>query len=279
MRIKNKKITKEMKWGIIILSFYLFWAIIWFFYKYFILGTIQNPYSPNLNIKDELILPFTNNYILGTDLLGRSLMEVLSAGLSYSLVISIVVTLITSMIGISFGYLAARGTALWKLFFDLIINIVFIFPGILIAILVMAITGKSISGLIFALILTGWSGYAKITRSESRRILNLNYVEGAKAIGISELRLFFKIIIPELLPIIMVNMILGISGVILSEAALGFLGLGGSPFSWGSLLSSSKTVLLEAPHLAIILSLTMSGLIIGLNLLGDGLRDYLDPKL
>jgi ABC-type dipeptide/oligopeptide/nickel transport system permease subunit len=75
-----------------------------------------------------------------------------------------------------------------------------------------------------------------------------------------------------------VNMVLGISGVIISEAALGFLGLGASPYSWGAMLSAAKTVLLEAPHIAMILSLTMAGLIIGLNLLGDGLRDYLDPN-
>ena len=73
-------------------------------------------------------------------------------------------------------------------------------------------------------------------------------------------------------------MVLGLSGVIVSEAALGFLGLGASPYSWGAMLGGAKTVLLEAPHIAVILSVTMAGLIIGLNLLGDGLRDYLDPK-
>jgi peptide/nickel transport system permease protein len=128
------------------------------------------------------------------------------------------------------------------------------------------------------MIITGWPGFAKISRNETKRILSLTYVESAKAIGISEFRLFFKIFLPELLPIITVNIVLNISGVIISEAALGFLGLGGSPYSWGSLLSNAKTVLLEAPHLSIILSLLMGGLIIGLNLVGDGLRDYLDPK-
>ena len=142
----------------------------------------------------------------------------------------------------------------------------------------MAVTGQSMKGLIFALIVTGWSGYAKIARGESKRILSLTYVEGARAIGIGEIRLFLKIIIPALIPIMIVNMVLGISGVIISEAALGFLGLGASPYSWGAMLSAGKTVLLEAPHITIILSLSMAGLIIGLNLLGDGLRDYLDPK-
>ncbi|MFZ8934809.1 MAG: ABC transporter permease, partial [Bacteriovoracaceae bacterium] len=84
--------------------------------------------------------------------------------------------------------------------------------------------------------------------------------------------------IPGIFPVLSIHLILGISGVIISEATLGFLGLGGSAYSWGALLSLSKTVLLEAPYIVIIFSLVLAGLIIGLNLLGDGLRDYLDPK-
>jgi ABC-type dipeptide/oligopeptide/nickel transport system permease subunit len=176
------------------------------------------------------------------------------------------------------GYLAVKAPSWFKLVFDLLINLIFIFPSILIAIMIMAVTGQSMKGLIFALVITGWSGYAKIARGEAKRVLALTYVEGARAIGVGEFRLFFKIIIPAILPVMIVNMVLGVSGVIISEAALGFLGLGASPYSWGAMLGAAKTVLLEAPHIAMILSLTMAGLIIGLNLLGDGLRDYLDPN-
>ena len=274
----SRKFTKEMKWGFGILSLYAIWAICWFIYRYFIMGTISRPYTPELNMEVELAIPFTKGLVLGADLLGRSLLEVLSAGLTYSLTLSFIVTFITASVGILMGYLAVKAPGWFKLGFDLVINLVFIFPSILIAIMVMAVTGQSMQGLIFAMIITGWPGYAKIARGESKRVLSLTYVEGARAIGIGELRLFFTIIIPSILPIMVVNMVLGISGVIISEAALGFLGLGGSPYSWGAMLSAAKTVLLEAPHIAIILSITMAGLIIGLNLLGDGLRDYLDPN-
>ena len=267
-----------MKWGFSILSLYAFWAISWFIYRYFVMGTLSRPYTPELNMEVELAIPFTKGLVLGADLLGRSLLEVLSAGLTYSLTLSFIVTFITASVGILMGYLAVKAPGWFKLGFDLVINLVFIFPSILIAIMVMAVTGQSMQGLIFAMIITGWPGYAKIARGESKRVLALTYVEGARAIGIGELRLFFTIIIPAILPIMVVNMVLGISGVIISEAALGFLGLGGSPYSWGAMLSAAKTVLLEAPHIAIILSMTMAGLIIGLNLLGDGLRDYLDPN-
>jgi len=274
----SRKLTKEMKWGFGILSIYVVWALGWVFYKYLVAGSFSQPYVPELNIESELALPLSKGLLLGADLLGRSLLEVLSAGLTYSLSLSLIVTLVTASMGISIGYLAVKAPGWFKLCFDLVINLVFIFPSILIAIMVMAVAGQSMKGLIFAMIITGWPGYAKIARGESKRVLSLTYVEGAKAIGIGELRLFFTIIVPSILPVMIVNMVLGISGVIISEAALGFLGLGGSPYSWGAMLSAAKTVLLEAPHIAIILSLTMAGLIIGLNLLGDGLRDYLDPN-
>jgi ABC-type dipeptide/oligopeptide/nickel transport system permease subunit len=274
----SKKITKEMKWGGGILSLYFLWAILWFGYRFLIKGTIARPYVPMLDMQSELALPFSKGFVLGADLLGRSLLEVLSAGLTYSLTISLVVTIATASIGILMGYLAVKGPSWLKLGFDLLINLIFIFPSILIAIMIMAVTGQSMQGLIFALIVTGWTGYAKIARGESKRVLALTYVEGARAIGIGELRLFFRIIIPAILPVMIVNMVLGISGVVISEASLGFLGLGASPYSWGAMLGAAKTVLLEAPHIAMILSLTMAGLIIGLNLLGDGLRDYLDPN-
>jgi len=275
----NKKIPREMKYGLGIISLYFIWAISWFFIKYFIKGSWTSPYEPELNMANELALPLSENLILGADLLGRSLFEVLSAGLSYSLTTSIIVTAATASIGMIIGYLAVRAKSFFQISFDLIINLIFIFPSILIAIMIMAVSGQSLRGLIFALIITGWPSYAKIARGETKRVLSLTYVEGAKAIGMGELRLFFKVIIPAIIPVLIVNMVLGISGVIISEAALGFLGLGGSPYSWGALLSNSKTVLLEAPHIALVLSLTMAGLIIGLNLLGDGLRDYLDPNI
>lgn len=276
--LAHKKLTNEMKWGASILSFYFVWAILWFFYKHLVKGSFFSPYFPEMNLHLELARPFTHGLILGADLMGRSLLEILSAGLSYSLLVAFVVTSATASIGMVVGYLSVKAPSLLKLFFDLVINLVFIFPSILIAIMIMAAAGQSLKGLIFALVVTGWSGYAKIARGEVKRVLSLTYVEGARAIGMGELRMFFRVIIPAILPVMIVNMVLGISGVIISEAALGFLGLGGSPYSWGAMLSASKTVLLEAPFIAIVLSLTMAGLIIGLNLFGDGLRDYLDPK-
>lgn len=267
----------ELKVGIGILSLYFLWAISWLVYSYIFQGSLASPYLPSVDISIELLKPFGEKFLFGTDIYGRSLLEVLSAGLLYSISMSLAVSISCAAIGITVGYLSVIGPRWIRVSTDLITNLVFVFPSILIAIMVMSITGQSFKGLVFALVLTGWPGYSKVARGETLRVLSLSYVESAKAVGMGNLRLFIRIIFPAILPFMLVHFVLGISGVIISEAALGFLGLGGSEYSWGAMLSSAKTVLLEAPHIVIFLSSTMSLLIIGLNLFGDGLRDYLDP--
>lgn len=276
--MKRKKINRELKFGALIISFYLVWAISWYFFSHFIEGSIFRPYLPFSDIRMELVPPLTKHYFLGTDIYGRSLFEILSSGLNYSLTIGIVVTSLCTFFGVIIGYLSVTGNNFVRVFSDLVTNLIFIFPSILIAILLMSYTGQSFWGLVAVLILTGWPSYAKIARGETKRLMGLSYVESARAIGMGKVRLFFTILLPGLMPILTIHMILGVSGVIISEATLGFLGLGGSKYSWGYLLSMAKTVLLEAPYIVAILSVSLAGLIIGLNLLGDGLRDYLDPK-
>jgi peptide/nickel transport system permease protein len=275
---KRSKINTEIKVGSLLLGTYFIWALAWFLYSYVYLGTFSDPYFPASDIKKELFSPLEDGYLLGTDLYGRSLFQVLSAGLFYSLGIGLTISFLSAGIGIVIGYLSVVGPKSVKTLSELVTNLIFIFPSILIAILVMSLTGQSFSGLVFALVVTGWPGYARISRGETLRVMSLTYVESAKAVGVGPIRLFSKIVLPAILPFLLVHIVLGISGVIISEASLGFLGLGGSEYSWGALLSSAKTVLLEAPYMGVVLSLVMAGLIIGLNLVGDGLRDYLDPK-
>lgn len=275
---QRKKFNSEMKWGSGILSIYLLWGLVWVVNAYLMKGSLVDSYVPSLSLESELLPPFSPSFVLGSDLYGRSLAEILSAGLIYSLSVGFIVSLTAISIGTLLGYLSVVGPKFIKVSSDLVTNIIFVFPSILIAIMVMSVTGQSLKGLMFALIITGWPGYARIARGEVLRVMGLSYVESAKAIGVGNFRLFFKIVIPDILPQMLIHFVLGMSGVIISEAALGFLGLGGSEYSWGALLSDAKLVLLEAPHMTLMLSLVMAGLIIGLNLLGDGLRDYLDPK-
>lgn len=274
----KKRLSVETKAGATIVLFYVLWGLCWPIYSIVLKGSFHLPYIPSASIERDLFLPFTHGHLLGTDIYGRSLLEVLTKGLGYSLSVSVLVSFLSSSIGLLVGFASAYGNTTCKFFFETITNIVFIFPSILIAILIMSVTGQSLAGLIFSLVVTGWPGYAKIARGETLRIKNLGYVESERAIGVGHFRLFYRTLLPTLLPVFFVHIVLGLSGVIMSEAALGFLGLGGSEYSWGVLLSMAKTVLLEAPHIVVIISVTMSGLIVGLNLLGDGLRDYFDPR-
>lgn len=267
-----RKINKEMVFGGVILSLYIIWAVIW-------MSTHGSNYSPTSIISNELFKPLTDGYVLGTDINGRSLFEVLSVGLVYTVGISLLISSSACLIGILIGYLSAIRIKFVSEIMDMLTNLIFIFPSILLAILVMSFSGQSYTGLVLCLIFTSWPGYARIARGETMRVLNLGYVESARAIGVGEFRLFYKSILPSIVPVISIHFVLGISGVIISEASLGFLGLGASEYSWGAILSMAKLVLLEAPHVVIVTSLLMTGLIISLNLFSDGLRDYLDPKL
>ena len=226
----------------------------------------------------ELLAPLSNGFILGTDIYGRSLMETMSAGLLYSFGVSLLVSFFSGAIGLIVGQLSALDKNYIKIPSDMLTNLIFVFPSILIAILFMAVIGQSFWGLVFVLSFTGWPAYAKIVRTEILRVRNLSYVECSKASGMTRIGLFFRIMIPSILPVLLVHLFLGMSGVIIAEASLGFLGLGGSEYSFGTGLSSAKSVLLEAPYITILFSLSLAGLIMGLNLLGDGLRDYMDPK-
>ncbi len=279
MVLKNKKkFNRELKIGLSLVSLYFFWALIWLIYSYFIKGHFSKPYYPEINISQELLFPLTNGPVFGSDIYGRSLFEVLSSGLIYSLGISFFVSFLSCSFGMIMGYLSLVGKRQISFFINLSIDLIFVFPSILIAILFMAVIGESFWALVFCLTFTQWPSYARISRGEIQRVLSLSYVESSKAVGMGFSRLFLKIIIPEIMPQLSIHFVLGLSGVIITEATLGFLGLGVSEYSWGVILSMAKTVLLEAPFIIGISGIVMAGMIMASNLLGDGLRDYLDVK-
>lgn len=276
MRMKQVLKNRECQVGGLLVLGYLVWGFIWFIQSRFIKGSVSGPYTPVQDIKTELLEPFSANFILGTDIYGRSLMETMSAGLFYSLSTAVIVTFLSASIGLFIGYFSVTSGATVRYLSNLLTNIIFIFPSLLIAIILMAFIGESHLGLILTLTLTSWAGYARVIRGETMRVMGLSFVEADKAMGMTPLRMLRKSIVPAIFPQVSIHLVLGLSGVIMSEATLGFLGLGGSDYSWGNLLNMSKDVLLEAPHLTIILSTVLGGLIISLNLFGDGLRDVLD---
>jgi peptide/nickel transport system permease protein len=137
-----------------------------------------------------------------------------------------------------------------------------------------------LSNLVLALAIGGWAGYARLVRAQVMSVRDLEYVDAARALGASGLRIFFRHILPNIVQPILVQAAIGMAGVILAEATLSFLGLGipAPAPSWGSMLNDARLHLFDSPHLVLFPALAVAGAVLGFNFLGDALRDQLDPR-
>jgi len=143
-----------------------------------------------------------------------------------------------------------------------------------------AVLGPSLANVLFALTIIGWVGYARLVRGQVLRAREFEYVQAARALGASTARILWKHIIPTAVPAVVVQATLGMAGAIIGEASLSFLGLGVQPPtpSWGTMLNGGRAHILDAPHLTVFPGLAVALLVLGLNFLGDGLRDTIDPR-
>jgi len=158
-----------------------------------------------------------------------------------------------------------------------VIDVLMAFPGLLLAIALVAVAGPSLLTVTLALAFIGWVGYARLTRAQVMQARELDYVQAARALGATTPRILFRHVLPAAFPALIVQATLGMAGVILSEAALSFLGLGVQPPtpSWGSMLNYGRVHLLDAPHLTIFPGIAIAAIVFGFNALGDGLSDRL----
>jgi peptide/nickel transport system permease protein len=161
-----------------------------------------------------------------------------------------------------------------------IIDVLLAFPGLLLAIALVAVLGPSLGNVLFALTVIGWVGYARLVRGQVLRAREFEYVQAARALGAPTARILWRHVVPTAMPAVVVQATLGMAGAIIGEAALSFLGLGVQPPtpSWGTMLNGGRAHLLDAPHLTIFPGLAIAVLVLGFNFLGDGLRDATDPK-
>jgi peptide/nickel transport system permease protein len=162
-----------------------------------------------------------------------------------------------------------------------VVDILLAFPGILLALAIVAILGPGIDHVIFALTFTGWVGYARVVRGEVLTIKEEEYILAAKSSGIKNIVILFKYILPNALSPIIVLATFGIAGAIIAESSLSFLGLGVKPPepSWGSILNVGRRYIMVSPHLSIFPGIFIMIVVLALNFIGDGLRDALDPRL
>lgn len=217
----------------------------------------------------------------GLDELGRDILARLLAGARISLIVGIIVVGISAMVGTVIGSLAGYYGGIVDEILSRVSDILMAFPGLLLAIAVVAVLGPSLTNVVLALTLIGWVGYARLVRGQVLRVRELEYVQAARALGAATPRVLARHIVPATLPALIVQATLGMGGAILAEASLSFLGLGVQPPtpSWGTMLNYGRSHLLDAPHLTIFPGLAIAVLVLGFNFLGDGLRDALDPTM
>ena len=238
------------------------------------------PYDPiydaDLMVAEE---PPSSSYIFGTDDQGRDIFSRVVYGARISLSVGLISQLMNSIIGITLGLLAGY---FGKWVDDLIMgltNIMLSIPSIIFALAIMALLGPGLINVFIALGFTNWSYTCRITRSQALYTKNLNYVNASRALSYSEVNIMFTQILPNIVGPILVIATLGISGAILIEASLSFLGLGTQPPtpSWGGMLATAREQLFTAPWISIFPGMFIFLTVLGLNLFGDGLRDLLDP--
>ncbi|MFV0474733.1 MAG: ABC transporter permease [Pikeienuella sp.] len=240
------------------------------------------PYDPVLdaNLMNAEIPP-NATFWFGTDAQGRDVFSRILYGAQISLTVGVVSQLINTVIGIALGISAAYWGGWWDDLVNGLTNVMLAIPSLIFALAVMAVLGPGLVSLLIALGLTNWSWTCRIARSSTLSLKSQGYVQAAQTLGFSDARIMFTQILPNIMGPILVMATLGMGAAVLAEAALSFLGLGiQPPFpSWGSMLTDAREQIQLAPWSAIFPGLAIFLSVLGFNLLGDGLRDSLDPHM
>jgi len=245
------------------------------------------PHDPTLQYRDALLVPpiwedrGREGFILGTDAVGRDMLSRLIYGAQYSLFIGIVVVSIALVGGIVIGLLAGFFGGWVDTVIMRVMDVILAFPSLLLALVLVAILGPGLTNAMIAIAIVYQPHFARLTRAAVMSEMKREYVTAARVAGAGNLRLMFRTILPNCLAPLIVQATLSFSSAVLDSAALGFLGMGAQPPSpeWGTMLAEAREFILSAwwvvtfPGLAILVS------VLAINLMGDGLRDALDPKL
>ena len=245
-----------------------------------VLGPSLTPFDPSAQTLAQRLEPPSRAHPFGLDELGRDILSRLLSGARISLFVGLAVVSVSSLIGMALGSIAGYFGGAVDDVISRAIDILMAFPGILLAIALVAVLGPSLTNVILALCVIGWVGYARLVRGQALRARELEYVQAARALGAGSARIVVKHVLPTAFPSVIVQATLGMAGAIIAEASLSFLGLGVQPPtpSWGTMLDAGRSHLFDAPHLTIFPGVAIATLVLGFNFLGDGLRDRIDPK-
>ena len=246
-----------------------------------IIGPYLVAYAPDALDLDSLRQPPGKAHLLGTDSKGRDILSRVVSGARISLSVGIIASALSLCIGIFFGLIAGYFGGAVDAFFSQVFDIFLAFPSLLLAIGISAVMTPGLASAMLAITLVGWAGFARLVRGITLSLKEQTYVEASQALGASSARILYRHILPNALPLILVAGSLRVGGFILLEAALSFLGLGVQPPTptWGSMISLNRVYINSAPWMVIFPGLAISVTVISFNVLGDFLRDKLDPRM
>lgn len=246
-----------------------------------LLAPVVVPHDVRAMAPQASLSPPSRQYLFGTDEFGRDVFSRVLVGSRISLVVAFLSVLTAVALGTTVGVTAGYFGRWWDAVSMRAMDIIFAFPAILLAIAIMAVLGTSLFNLVIAIGIVYTPQFARVARAAALGVRSLEFVDAARALGMGNPRIVWRHIIPNVLAPVIVQVSLSLSLVILSESALSFLGLGtqAPTPSWGNMLSDGRQFLELAPWNAVFPGLAIMIVVLGFNLLGDGLRDLLDPRL
>ena len=246
-----------------------------------LLAPLISPYPPNEGDLTKRLKPPSKEYLLGTDSLGRDLLSRVIHGARISLQIQIVAVSIAMVIGTLLGMVGGYYGGKFDHLIMRLMDILLAFPGIFLAISIIAVLGPGLTNLMLAAGIYSIPQFARIVRGSVISLKEKEFIEAARAVGENDFNILFRYLLPNSMAPIIVQTTLRMATVLLTASGLSFLGLGVQPptAEWGAMLSNARAYLITAPHVATVPGLAIMLVVMGFNLFGDGLRDSLDPRL
>lgn len=239
------------------------------------------PHGPSAqDLPNRLLGPGAGHW-MGTDELGRDVFARVLYGARISMFVGISVVSGAGLLGLALGALSGYfGGWLDRIINGMLVNAFLSFPGILLAIAFAAFLGPGLDKVVLALVITGWAGYARLARAQVLKVKEMDYVLAARSLGASNARILMRHVLPNAIQPVLIQATIGMASAILAESTLSFLGLGvlAPAPSWGAMLNDASAYLFSAPHMVIFPALAIMTAVLAFNLLGDALRDWLDPR-
>ncbi len=246
-----------------------------------ILAPLLAPYDPIVHNLDNRLMPPSAEHFFGTDQYGRDIFSRVLYGSRIEIGIITIVSLISLTLGILVGIISGYFGGIVDEILMRITDIFMAFPRLVLAMAFVAALGPTLTNVIFAIAMTDWTVYARLSRAEASKVKNLPYIEAIRAVGAGKIRIMVLHVLPMSISPVVVKLTMRMGTIILTAAGLGFLGLGAQPPipEWGAIVSDGRDYFIDQWWISTFPGIAIAIIVLGFNFLGDGIRDIMDPKI